>query len=131
MLDFQHILKHYQPAFTSRCPTTAGLLGSLLGFVFGQKIFEQFERIHPESEGIPFPAAVLRFFNFQFGINQAELSHIPEKGQVIIVANHPLGSLDGIGLLDAILSIRPDAKIVVNELLMHVERLQPLCPARR
>ena len=125
MLDFQHILKHYQPAFTSRWPTSARLLGSLLGFVFGQKLFEQFERTHPESEGLSFPAAVLRFFNFQFEINQAELSHIPEKGQVIIIANHPLGSLDGIGLLDAVLSIRPDAKIVVNELLMHIERLQP------
>ena len=125
MLDFQHILKHYQPAFTSRWPTSARLLGSLLGFVFGQKIFEQFERTHPESEGLPFPGAVLRFFNFQFEINQAELSHIPKQGQVIIIANHPLGSLDGIGLLDAVLSIRPDAKIVVNELLMHIERLQP------
>ena len=96
-----------------------------MGFVFGQKIFEQFERTHPESEGLPFPAAVLRFFNFQFEINQAELAQIPKQGQVIIVANHPLGSLDGIGLLDAVLSIRPDAKIVVNELLMHIERLQP------
>ena len=105
MLDFQHILKHYQPAFTSRWPTSARLLGSLLGFVFGQKIFEQFERTHPESEGLPFPAAVLRFFNFQFEINQAELAQIPKQGQVIIIANHPLGSLDGIGLLDAVLSI--------------------------
>ena len=125
MLDFQHILKHYQPAFTSKWPISARLLGSLLGFVFGQKIFEQFERTHPESEGLTFPTAVLRFFNFRFEINQAGLSHIPEQGQVIIVANHPLGSLDGVGLLDAILSIRPDAKIVVNELLMHIERLQP------
>jgi putative hemolysin len=96
-----------------------------LGFVFGQKIFEQFERTHPESEGLPFPAAVLRFFNFRLEIDQAELSRIPEQGQVIIVANHPLGSLDGIGLLDAVLAIRPDTKIVVNELLMHIERLQP------
>ena len=125
MLDFQHILKHYQPAFTSKWPISARLLGSLLGFVFGQKIFEQFERTHPESEGLTFPTAVLRFFNFRFEINQAGLSHIPEQGQVIIVANHPLGSLDGVGLLDAVLSIRPDAKIVVNELLMHIERLQP------
>ena len=125
MLDFQHILKHYQPAFTSRWPTSARLLGSLFGFVFGQKIFEQFERTHSESEGLPFPAAVLRFFNFQFEINQAELAQIPKQGQVIIVANHPLGSLDGIGLLDAALSIRPDAKVVVNELLIHIERLQP------
>jgi len=125
MLDFQHILKHYQPAFTSKWPISARLLGSFLGFVFGQKIFEQFERTHPESEGLTFPTAVLRFFNFRFEINQAGLSHIPEQGQVIIVANHPLGSLDGVGLLDAVLSIRPDAKIVVNELLMHIERLQP------
>lgn len=125
MLDFQHILKHYQPAFTSKWPISARLLGSLLGFVFGQKIFEQFERTHPESEGLTFPTAVLRFFNFRFEINQAGLSYIPKQGQVIIVANHPLGSLDGVGLLDAVLSIRPDAKIVVNELLMHIERLQP------
>ena len=125
MFDFQDLLTHYQPAFTSRWSTSARLLGSLLGFVFGQKIFEQFERTHPESEGLPFPAAVLRFLTFQFEINQVELSNIPKQGQVIIIANHPLGSLDGIGLLDAVLSIRPDAKIVVNELLMHIERLQP------
>lgn len=104
---------------------SARLLGSLLGFVFGQKIFEQFERTHPESEGLPFPAAVLRFFNFKLEIDQAELSRIPVQGRVIIVANHPLGSLDGIGLLDAVLAIRPDAKIVVNQLLMHIEQLQP------
>ena len=68
---------------------------------FGVRFWQKSLTVRTDTSrvrGATVSAAVLRFFNFQFEINQAELSHI-QKQSVIIIANHPLGSLDGIGLL--------------------------------
>ncbi|MEC7246599.1 MAG: 1-acyl-sn-glycerol-3-phosphate acyltransferase, partial [Pseudomonadota bacterium] len=55
-----------------------------------------------------------------------DIYHIPPKGRVIIVANHPLGGLDGLALLRLIASVRLDVRIVVNELLLHINQLNNL-----
>jgi putative hemolysin len=45
---------------------------------------------------------------------------------VIITANHPIGSLDGLALLKLVKEVRPDVKIVANDLLMQIEPLRPV-----
>ncbi|MFE8730026.1 1-acyl-sn-glycerol-3-phosphate acyltransferase, partial [Aeromonas hydrophila] len=47
-------------------------------------------------------------------------------GRVIIVANHPIGSIDGLALLRLLGRIRPDVKIVANRLLAQLAPLRPL-----
>ena len=42
---------------------------------------------------------------------------MPESGPVIIVANHPLGGIEGLQLTQIMLSKRPDLKVMTNELL--------------
>lgn len=54
------------------------------------------------------------------------LERIPEQGPVVIVANHPLGALDGVALLWAVRQRRPDAKIMGNFVL---QRVKPLAEA--
>ncbi len=49
------------------------------------------------------------------------LENIPESGGAIVVSNHPLGGLDGIALLDVITSKRPDARFLVNDILMGLK----------
>jgi putative hemolysin len=50
---------------------------------------------------------------------------------VVIFANHPIGSLDGLALIKLISEIRPDIKVVANELLMALEPLHSiLLPVR-
>ena len=44
----------------------------------------------------------------------------------MIVANHPIGSLDGLALLHLIRQIRPDVKVVANNMLMQLHRLRPV-----
>ena len=55
-----------------------------------------------------------------------DIENIPPKGRVIIVANHPLGGLDGLALLRLVSNVRRDVRIVVNELLTYISQLNNL-----
>ena len=57
-------------------------------------------------------------------VQHDEIRNIPATGRVLIVANHPLGGLDGLALLRLIGALRRDVLIVVNELLMNIKPLK-------
>ena len=44
----------------------------------------------------------------------------------LFVANHPFGGMDGMMLADKLIDRFGDARVVVNDLLMHIEPLRPL-----
>lgn len=71
-----------------------------------------------------FNRSVLDAFSAEYTVKHLE--NIPETGPVIIIANHPLGALEALALLDLTQEVREDVKIVANELLMYIEPLQPL-----
>lgn len=52
--------------------------------------------------------------------------NIPEKGGVIIAANHPLGALDGIAFMKVVGKRRKDIRFLVNDLLMALKNFGPL-----
>ena len=53
------------------------------------------------------------------------LEKIPRKKGVIIVANHPLGGLDGLALINEIGRYRKDIKFLVNDILSEIEPFKP------
>ncbi|MBD00431.1 MAG: glycerol acyltransferase [Crocinitomicaceae bacterium] len=53
------------------------------------------------------------------------LKEIPRKKGVIIVANHPLGGLDGLALINEIGKYRKDIKFLVNDILSEIEPFKP------
>ena len=57
-------------------------------------------------------------------VGHGALRNIPSRGRVIIVANHPLGGLDGLALLRLVGSIRRDVRVVANELLLNIAPLE-------
>ncbi len=55
--------------------------------------------------------------------NREILDEIPRSGPLLIVANHPLGGLEGVAIAHVIASIRPDLQVLTNELLRRIPEL--------
>ena len=54
------------------------------------------------------------------------LEKLDPKGRYLFAANHPFGGMDGMMLADKLIDRFGDARVVVNDLLMHLEPLRPL-----
>lgn len=124
MLSFGVLLEQRFPRFVARHQRAASVLGRFLGMLFYEKRFQQFEQEYPHLSGFDFIEAVLRYFDFHIRLREFERARIPSIGRVVIVANHPIGSLDGIALLNLVRQVRPDVKVVANQLLMAVQPLR-------
>ncbi|WP_372036798.1 GNAT family N-acyltransferase [Shewanella sp. 10N.286.52.A9] len=77
-------------------------------------------------KGVDFVEHVLDCFDFNYSVPSNEIENIPIDGRVVIYANHPIGSLDALALIKLISQVRPDIKVVANELLMALEPLHSL-----
>ncbi len=99
---------------------------SILKKLVHQDEINQFIETHQHLEGLEFNDAVLAHFNFAFQVSNKDRARIPDQGRVLIVANHPLGSLDGLALLKLISEIRTDIKIVATTLLNCINPLRNL-----
>ena len=58
--------------------------------------------------------------------NEENLDEIPREGSLLIVANHPLGGLEGMALAQEILKVRSDLQVLTNELLCLIPELADL-----
>lgn len=126
MIDFQHILQSKYPDFSRRHRRVVAIVGKFLGFLFYEKRFQQFERDYPHLEGYDFVEGVLRYFDFHLRLRELERARIPATGRVVIAANHPIGSLDGLALVNLVRQVRPDVKVIANEMLMSLTPMQPV-----
>ncbi|MFH1160124.1 MAG: 1-acyl-sn-glycerol-3-phosphate acyltransferase [bacterium] len=81
-----------------------------------------------EKIGLAFVDAILREFGADIRIRDTGygIRIIKPGGRYIIAANHPLGGLDGMALIQAVGRVRPDLVFPVNDILMNVPGLQPL-----
>lgn len=76
--------------------------------------------------GRDFVDQVLDYFDFQYTVADREREHIPCQGKVVLIANHPIGSLDGVALLKMVSEVRPDVKVIANDVLWSLEALRPM-----
>lgn len=88
--------------------------------------FHAFEKQYPHLTGINFVEQALQHFNISYSVRDSERENIPHSGRAVIIANHPIGSIDGLALIKLLCDIRRDVKVVVNNLLMQLSPLKPL-----
>ncbi|KGY08334.1 lysophospholipid acyltransferase family protein [Vibrio sinaloensis] len=74
--------------------------------------------------------AFLRFTLEVLGIDyqviKGGLGNIPSSGATVVVANHPLGCVEGVILAELLLQVRPDIQILANHHLKTVPELDDL-----
>jgi putative hemolysin len=70
---------------------------------------------------------ILREMDVEYSVREADLKHVPREGPAIVFANHPYGMLDGILMASLLLRLRPDVKLLANQLLACMEKLSQHC----
>jgi putative hemolysin len=86
--------------------------------------FQKLNRIYSRVEdklGLEFVDEVIKTLNLTIELEENELKRVPVQGSTIIVANHPLGGLEGLLLIRLLSGIRNDLKILAGHLLRKVE----------
>ena len=77
-----------------------------------------------DAWGIDFATAILDDFGCRITLQGAE--NLPASGRYILVANHPLGGLDGMAIISRVGAVRPDILFPVNDFLMALPNLRPV-----
>ncbi|SDK91169.1 Putative hemolysin [Modicisalibacter muralis] len=126
MLDIAHAVTQKYPAL-ARQPAlirqpALGLLRRLTHEVEINRFLDRHQDVGP----FEFIDHVLARFTFSYLVSPRERENIPSEGRVIIVANHPLGTLDGLALLRLVGEVRRDVKILANDLLWQFSALRAL-----
>lgn len=99
---------------------------SLLKRLFYEDEFQQFAAAHRHLKGLDMVEQVLEHLDILCAVSARDLEQIPEHGPLVIIANHPTGTLDGLALLYAVSRVRRDVKVVTNRMLTHLEPLSSL-----
>src|SRR5476651_682413 len=61
--------------------------------------------------------SILRQMDVEYSVREGDLKHVPLEGPAVVFANHPFGMLDGILMASLLLRMRPDVKLLANQLL--------------
>ena len=83
-------------------------------------ILEHYWNLPPQE----FIRACFREWQVTYSIEGLE--KLDPRGRYIFASNHPFGGMDGMMLADKLIDRFGDARVVVNDLLMHLEPLRPL-----
>lgn len=126
MIQVEQLIANKSPQFFNKSPLITRPTLSVLKHLFHENEVNHFLDKNEDCVGFEFIDRVLDHFNFTYQVGQMDRRNIPASGRVMIIANHPLGALDGLALLRLVGEIRPDVKIVGNDLLMGFDGLKSL-----
>jgi hypothetical protein len=123
-ISTKEIIKSKFPSFLSGFPDVFSKIFylSLDRILFIPRINRFLEK-HGDKTGIEFIEELFDELDISYKLSNKDREKIPSEGKLIIVANHPLGGLDGLVLLKLVSEIRNDVKIIANDVLMNIQNL--------
>lgn len=126
MLNIEQSIHNKFPNFRAKAPIIRHSTIGLLKKITREDEINAFLTKHKGNRSFDFIDRIFDYFNFSYSVSQRERNNIPAQGRVVIIANHPIGSLDGLALLRLISEVRRDVKIVANDMLMAFDALREL-----
>jgi len=123
LIDVDKILREKAPKHYRYIP---GFIVSYLKRIIHQEEINVFLNESKDKLGVDFLEASLDFLDAK--VETKGLENIPKNGLFTFVSNHPLGGQDGVAL-GHVLGKYFDGKVkyLVNDLLMNLRGLAPLC----
>jgi putative hemolysin len=126
MVSVETILKKEHPGLFTYPNFISKAVVGLTRFLVHENSINHFMHLHTNKSGLDFIDAVLEHLNVSYKVIHREVENIPAIGKVIVVANHPLGALDALSLIQMVCSVRQNnkVKIVANKMLTSIPQLK-------
>ena len=102
LIEIEKVITSKNPKLLKKIPN---FLIRYLKRIVHQNEINDFLKTHQDKIGLDFVAAAIEYFEVSYTVNGLENIG---KGKYIFAANHPLGGLDGLVLMDTIGKIFPD-----------------------
>ncbi|WP_100641643.1 GNAT family N-acyltransferase [Alteromonas facilis] len=125
MFTVSDVIEQHYPQLSER-PLLYKSSSFLLKHLLNEDEFAAFAETYPHLHDIDFVEQVLEYFNISFSVRDSEKENIPSEGKVVIIANHPIGSLDALVLIKLLSEVRSDLKVVANTMLMAIKPLNDM-----
>jgi putative hemolysin len=125
-INLNEIIDKHYPKFSDLSIWKQKIYLSIIGKLIHLKEINEIITKYGDSTGIEFIDNLFEELNFSFKVSNKDLKKIPAEGKLICIANHPIGSLDGLALLKLISEVREDVKIIANDILYEIENLREL-----
>jgi putative hemolysin len=125
MLSIEQTLTERVP-WLAQHPRIRRPVAGLLGRLADEAGFNRTVNDLGGLSGFDFVRGALDYLDAGYRVTQRELEHIPVDGPLLVVANHPLGMLDAMALMDLIGSVRSDVRILGNEVLTALPQMKDL-----
>lgn len=88
---------------------------------FRIKHINQLYDLYHHLDGLEFIDAVLEHLDISIVITDNDIKRIPKKGPFIMIANHPLGAIDGLIMLKILLTYHAQSKVMANFILKRIK----------
>ena len=126
MLNVEEALTGKFPNFATQPRIIRNPAISILKRLLYESRINNFLLRNADAYGEDFIERAFDYIDFSYTVSERDRRNIPSIGRVIVIANHPLGSLDGLALLKLIREVRPDVKILANDMLSLFTALESL-----
>lgn len=126
MIDIEQSVTNKFPGFATKPPIIKKPTLQVLRKLTHEHEINRFLEDHQGTTSFEFIDQIFDYFSFSYSTSSRSRENIPASGRVIIIANHPIGSLDGLALLRQVSQVRRDVKIVANDMLSAFEPLHSL-----
>ena len=100
------------------------IISSLAMCIFGFNKVNKANEHCKQYQGADFSAHILKYAGISYNLKPQQYNYIPQDGPFIVIANHPIGSADGMMLSAVIGTMRTDFKIMANFLLTMIPSLK-------
>ena len=104
-----------------------GPMARILELALGlRQIASIYDELRQTDTGRPLVGRLLETLAIETRIAKKDLEHVPRKGAVLVVVNHPSGLLDGAVLATLLSSLRGDVRVLANHLLASIPEIRDL-----
>jgi putative hemolysin len=121
-IDIDKILKDKNPRLNKITPK---FLINYLKKIIHQDELNYIIEHYKDLYGLDFNAAVLDD-HFHIRTTAVGQNNIPKEGRFILVANHPIGGIDGMLFMQEAGKVFGMTKSIINDILLNIKNLSPL-----